>query len=105
MQQAFLALIGANESVFGPSPLVQDAITNEARFVWQYGDPENFDLKTALSHKHNVGIDNIVIGEGIDGLLGYLVRLFVTKDITVVTTDGAYPTFNYHVTGFDGSPF
>ena len=43
MQQAFLALIGANESVFGPSPLVQDAITNEARFVWQYGDPENFD--------------------------------------------------------------
>ena len=71
----------------------------------QYGDPENFDLKTALSHKHNVGIDNIVIGEGIDGLLGYLVRLFVTKGITVVTTDGAYPTFNYHVTGFDGSPF
>ena len=103
MEQAFLARIGANESVFGPSPLVQDAITNEAGFVWQYGDPENFDLKTALSQKHNVGIDNIVIGEGIDGLLGYLVRLFVTKDITVVTTDGAYPAFNYHVTGFDGA--
>ena len=99
----FLARIGANESVFGPSTLVCEAIQRESGAIWQYGDPENFDLKTALAQKHNVDFGNIVIGEGIDGLLGYLVRLFVTNDISVVTTDGAYPTFNYHVIGFGGN--
>ena len=103
LEREFLARIGANESVFGPSPLVCEAIKQEAGAIWQYGDPENFDLKVALAQKHKVDFSNIVIGEGIDGLLGYLVRLFVTKDVSVVTTDGAYPTFNYHVIGFGGT--
>jgi histidinol-phosphate aminotransferase len=42
------------------------------------------------------------VGEGIDGLLGYLVRLLVEPGDAVVTSDGAYPTFNYHVAGFGG---
>ena len=43
-----------------------------------------------------------MVGEGIDGLLGYLVRLLVGYGDAVVTSDGAYPTFNYHVAGFGG---
>ncbi len=35
--------------------------------------------------------DHIVVGEGIDGLLGYLVRLVVAPVDAVVTSDGAYP--------------
>ena len=49
--------------------------------VWMYGDPENFDLKHALAKKHKVNFENIVVGEGIDGLLGYLVRLIIEKGI------------------------
>jgi histidinol-phosphate aminotransferase len=49
-----------------------------------------------------VAAENVVVGEGIDGLLGYLVRLLVAPGDAVVTSDGAYPTFNYHVTGFGG---
>ncbi len=41
-------------------------------------------------------------GEGIDGLLGLLVRLLVAPGEAVVTSDGAYPTFNFHVAGFGG---
>ena len=59
-------------------------------------------MKLVLAKKHQVNFNNIVVGEGIDGLLGYLVRMFVEKDDDVVTTDGAYPTFNYHVEGFGG---
>ena len=44
-----------------------------------------------------------VVGEGIDGLLGYVVRLMVEPGDAVVTSDGAYPTFNYHVAGFGGT--
>ncbi|MBY6202185.1 pyridoxal phosphate-dependent aminotransferase [Maritalea mobilis] len=99
----FDARLGANESVFGPSPRAVAAIAEAARDAWMYGDPEGFELRSALAAHHAVGIDNIVLGEGIDGLLGYLVRMLVAEGDAVVTSDGAYPTFNYHVAGFGGT--
>ena len=99
----FLARLGANESVFGPSPKAIAAMQEAAGDIWQYGDPESHDLRHALAAKHGVGFDNVMVGEGIDGLLGYLVRLLIAPGDAVVTSDGAYPTFNYHVAGFGGA--
>ena len=45
---------------------------------------------------------NVAVGEGVDALLGYLVRLLIAPGDVVVTSEGAYPTFNYHVTGYGG---
>jgi histidinol-phosphate aminotransferase len=67
-----------------------------------YGDSENHVLRAALAEHHGIGPENIIVGEGIDGLLGYLVRMLVSAGDAVVTSDGAYPTFNYHVSGFGG---
>jgi histidinol-phosphate aminotransferase len=98
----FRARIGANESVFGPSPKAVAAMEAAAAEVWKYGDPEVHDLKAALATHHGVSPENIVVGEGIDGLLGYLVRMLVAPGDPVVTSLGAYPTFNFHVAGFGG---
>ena len=98
----FRARIGANESVFGPSPRAVEAMQHAATEVWKYCDPENHDLKQALAAFHGVGPQNIVVGEGIDGLFGYAVRLFVEPGVTVATSLGAYPTFNFHVAGYGG---
>ncbi len=96
----FEARLGANENVFGPSPLAISAMAETGH--WMYGDPESFDLRAALAAYHGTSMDHIVVGEGIDGLLGYLVRLFIGPGDAVVTSDGAYPTFNYHVAGYGG---
>ncbi len=98
----FAARLGANENVFGPSPRAIAALQLAAAEIWQYGDPVSHDLRHALARHLKVGPENIVVGEGIDGLLGYLVRLLIAPGDRVVTSDGAYPTFNYHVTGFGG---
>jgi histidinol-phosphate aminotransferase len=98
----FRARIGANENAFGPSPRAVEAMQHAAAEVWKYGDPENHDLKQALAALHGVGPQNIVVGEGIDGLFGYTVRLFVDPGVTVATSLGAYPTFNFHVAGYGG---
>ncbi len=100
---AFAARLGANENIFGPSPTALSAMAEAAKGAWMYGDPENHDLRGALAAHHGIGPENIVVGEGIDGLLGYLVRLVVGEGDPVVTSAGAYPTFNYHVTGFGGT--
>ncbi|MGR3570389.1 pyridoxal phosphate-dependent aminotransferase [Brevirhabdus sp.] len=98
----FVARLGANESVFGPSPRAIRAMERAAAECWMYGDPENHDLRQALAAHHAIAPENLVIREGIDGLLGYLVRLTVAPGDPVVTSDGGYPTFNYHVMGYGG---
>jgi histidinol-phosphate aminotransferase len=100
---AFKARLGANESVFGPSPKAIRAMRMAVKDTWMYGDPESHDLRAALAAKHGVSMDEIVVGAGIDGLLDSLVRLMVTQGTPVVTSAGAYPTFNYHVTGYGGT--
>ena len=99
--RVFDARLGANENVFGPSPKAVQAMFETAQ--WMYGDPESYDLRHALAQHHCCKADHIIVGEGIDGLLGYLVRLFIANGDAVVTSDGAYPTFNYHVAGFGGT--
>lgn len=98
----FRARLGANESLFGPSPRAIAAMTAAAQDVWMYGDPELHDLKTALAAHHGCRAENIVVGEGIDGLLGYLTRLMIAPGDKVVTSLGAYPTFTFHVAGYGG---
>jgi histidinol-phosphate aminotransferase len=98
----FRARIGANESVFGPSPKAIEAIQAAAAETWKYGDPDNYDLKQAIAAFHGIAMDNVVIIEGIDGGLGLANRLVVEPGVPVITSDGAYPTFNFHVAACGG---
>lgn len=98
----FRARIGANESSFGPSPRVIARMQEVARDMWMYCDPDNYDLRVALATHLGLGKDNVVIGEGIDGLLSLAVRMYVSPGDAVVTSLGAYPTFNFHVAGVGG---
>ncbi len=99
---AIQARIGANESVFGPSPKAVSAMRSAALECWQYGDPEHHDLKVAIARAVGVAPENIACGEGIDGLLGLVVRLFIEPGDAAVTSLGAYPTFNFHVAASGG---
>src|SRR6185437_12596152 len=72
--------IGANESNFGPSPRAVEA----------------------LAARHGIARDNIVLGSGIDDLLGLIVRTMIDPGDMVVMSHGAYPTFAFHVNGFGG---
>ncbi len=96
----FRLRLGANESAFGISPKAKAALAAELDSVSWYCDPEHFDLRTRLAGQLGVAVGNIVIGEGIDGLLGLIVRAFADPGAVVVTSAGAYPTFNYHVIGY-----
>lgn len=101
--QTFIARLGANESAFGPSSKAVFAMGAAAPEIWKYADPENHDLCHALAAHLGVGPENIAIDAGIDTLLGVIVRLFVAPGNTVVTSDGTYPTLDYHVAGYGGN--
>ncbi|MFC3322255.1 pyridoxal phosphate-dependent aminotransferase [Mesorhizobium cantuariense] len=98
----FRARIGANESSFGPSPRVIARMESVARDQWMYCDPDNYDLKQAAARHLGVGTENVVVGEGIDGLLSLVARMYAAPGDAVVTSLGAYPTFNFHIAGVGG---
>ena len=91
--------VGANESNFGISPRARQAMVEAVEQVHWYNDPEGYELRSALAVRHGVAREEVVLGAGIDELLGLLVRLFAEPGDAVVTSLGAYPTFNYHVEG------
>ncbi len=97
--RAFRARLGANESLFGASPKAVRVMQEAALEQWKYSDPENWDLRSEIARFHGVTAQEVVIGEGIDGLLGLAVKLVADPGASIVTSDGAYPTFNFHVVG------
>jgi histidinol-phosphate aminotransferase len=99
----FILRLGANESNFGPSPKAREAMRAAVDSISNYGDPESYELRAALARHHDVAMGSLVVGSGIDDLLELVVRTFLDRGETAVTSLGAYPTFNYHVAGFGGN--
>ena len=100
--EAFRVRVGANESAFGVSPKAGEAMRRAVETISWYNDPEAHDLRSAIASLHGVSIDEVLLGAGIDEMLGNVVRMVIEPGMPVVTSLGAYPTFNYHVAGFGG---
>ncbi len=100
--EAFQVRVGANESAFGVSPKAVEAMWEAVANIAWYNDPEAYDLRNAIAARHGVSLDEVLLGAGIDEMLGNVVRMVIEPGMPVVTSLGAYPTFNYHVAGFGG---
>jgi histidinol-phosphate aminotransferase len=89
--------IGANESAFGISPRARQAMIDVLDHVAWYNDPESYDLRAEIARARGVEMGNVIVGSGIDDLLGLVARTFIEPGDVAVTSIGAYPTFNYFV--------
>ncbi|WP_233095831.1 aminotransferase class I/II-fold pyridoxal phosphate-dependent enzyme [Alicyclobacillus sp. SO9] len=94
--------LGANESAYGVSPKAAYAMREAVEDVMWYGDPESYELRQQLNRQLGFPMDSMLVAGGIDELLGLIVRVFLEPGQAVVASDGAYPTFLYHVDGFGG---
>src|SRR5688572_25795065 len=81
--------LGANESSFGISPKALDVILARATEVWKYPDATCHDLKSALAAHLGCSPSNVVVGPGIDGLLGHIAREVLDPGDIVVTSLGS----------------
>lgn len=95
----FLLRLGANESPFGASTFGVKGAKASLDSLQNYADPRGVELRTAIGVKLDVSVDQIVLGSGIDELLGLFCRLFLDPGDRVVTTLGSYPTFAFAALG------
>lgn len=84
--------LDANECPYGTLPEVTQAIASYPYFHI-YPDPHQRNLRNALSQYLNVNMDNIIAGSGIDELLDYMCRMFLSPGDAVVSMP---PTFGMY---------
>lgn len=85
--------LASNENPLGPSKKVIAALQAELDELSRYPDGNAFDLKKALSQKHNVDISQITIGNGSNDILEILTRAFVTPEHEVVFSQHAFAVY------------
>lgn len=85
--------LDGNENPYGCSPRVQKALSQFQAFN-RYPDPEQREVRKALSKYTGIKPENIVAGAGSDDLIDIILRLFIEpgdKVINCPPTFGMYP--------------
>jgi len=88
--------LNTNESPFPPSPSVLAAISEAARHLNLYSDPQGTELRAALATYHGVSPANISLGNGSDEPLAFAFNAFGDAEHPFAFPDvtyGFYPVF------------
>jgi histidinol-phosphate aminotransferase len=84
--------LDANENPYGPLPAVAEALA-EYPYYHIYPDPQQSELREALSAFVGVPAEHILPGQGADELLDYICRLFLSPGDAIINTP---PTFGMY---------
>ena len=87
-----LVKLDANENPYGPVPAVMEALA-DYNFYHIYPDPEQTELRDALSEFVGVPAENILASHGADELLDYLCRVFLRPGDAIINCP---PTFGMY---------
>lgn len=84
--------LDANENPYGPLPVVAEALA-EYPYYHIYPDPQQSELRAALSEFTGVPAEHILPTHGADEFLDYLCRLFLQPDEAIINCP---PTFGMY---------
>lgn len=93
--------LASNENPLGPSPLAIEAVKKALAGSNRYPDGGGHYLREALSKRHNVPIENIILGNGSTDLIDLSARLVLRAGGCGVTSYGSFPLYGIaiHATG------
>lgn len=88
-----ISKLASNENPLGPSPFAIREMTNALWDVHRYPDMFAHQLKNALSDLYKLRPQNIILGNGSEGIMGYIVRAFLQPEDEVVTSENTFIGF------------
>ncbi|MAZ48270.1 MAG: histidinol-phosphate transaminase [Halobacteriovoraceae bacterium] len=89
-----ISKLASNENPLGPSPFAIREMTNALWDVHRYPDMHATDLKTALAELYKVKKENIILGNGSEGIMGYIARAFIQPGEEVLTAEKTFIGFH-----------
>jgi histidinol-phosphate aminotransferase len=88
-----ISKLASNENPLGPSPFAIREMTNSLWDVHRYPDMFAHQLKNELSQLYKLKPENIILGNGSEGIMGYIVRAFLQPNDEVVTSQNTFIGF------------
>lgn len=85
--------LASNENPWGCSPLALAAVRKHLEEVHRYPDQAAGDLRQALAERYRLKVDNIIVGNGSEGIMGYIVRAFLHADDEALTAEATFTGF------------
>jgi histidinol-phosphate aminotransferase len=88
-----ISKLASNENPLGPSPYAIQKMTNELWDVHRYPDMNAFRVKSALAKMYKLKNDNIILGNGSEGIMAYIARAFVQPGHEILTCENTFIGF------------
>ena len=88
-----IAKLGSNENQLGCSPQALEAARNSLQNISSYPDPISRNLRHSLAGKLKVNPDNIILGNGSNGIIQYMVKAFMGEGDQALTATGTFVGF------------
>lgn len=85
--------LASNEGTWGMLPSAVEAVQRVLAESNRYPDGGCFALRTALAAKHGVAIEQVVVGNGADGVLGYLALALLAPGDEVAFGWPSFPVY------------
>ena len=85
--------LASNENPWGPSPKALAAVREHLEEVNRYPDQAALDLRSALAYRYRLKNENIIVGNGSEGIMGYIVRAFLHENDEALTAHGTFTGF------------
>lgn len=85
--------LASNENPLGPSPLAIEAAKKALANSNRYPDGSGFYLREALSKKHSIPAENIILGNGSTELIDLAARLVLRPGDCGVSSYGSFPLY------------
>jgi histidinol-phosphate aminotransferase len=85
--------LASNENPWGPSPKAMTAVRAHLDEVHRYPDQAASDLRSALAARYRLKAENIIVGNGSEGIMGYIVRAFLHDQDEAITAASTFTGF------------
>ncbi len=85
--------LASNENPLGSSPLALAAVREALEHVARYPDAAARDLRAVLAEKYRLSTENVIVGNGSEGIMACIVRAFLHGNDEVLTAQGTFMGF------------
>jgi histidinol-phosphate aminotransferase len=94
--------LASNENPLGPSPKAMAVINDVVATLHRYPDGGAFRLRQAIADRWKVSVDQVILGNGSDEILGLLARTFLSPGDEAVMADQTFVIYRMEVMAAHG---
>ncbi len=88
-----ISKLASNENPLGPSPFAIREMTGALWDLHRYPDMHAYELKRKLADLYNLKLENIILGNGSEGIMAYIARAFLRPGDEVLTSEKTFIGF------------